>query len=143
MKPAYQYLVQQFKNEHISLAEMASIATEYQGLYSHVPSVEVATDLLSKIIKLPQVSENLLVCFALENNELNAPLNTMYQHEDLTNSMLLQIADCYGVIGISNFWEIKLNHPEMIVNLSNNDKVADIALSLIAALSGQLAQMDS
>lgn len=142
MPSAYQYILQQLKNQKISLTEIAQLAINYQGLYSQVPEIETTEELLKKIIQQTQVEENLLVCFALENSTISEPLATIYQSENVTNSLLLQIAATFGTIGISNYFEIKLNHPELI-HLSNNPKITDLALSLAAALSGELAQMDS
>lgn len=142
MSPAYQYLLQQFKQRHVSLTEIAQLALNYQGIYSKVPDSKTAKKLLEKIMQKPKVSENLLVCFALENSKLSEPLAQIYHNENVTNALLLQIAATFGTIGISNYFEIKLNHPELI-NLPTNEKTTAIMLALAAALSGELAQLDS
>ncbi|WP_395320090.1 hypothetical protein [Fructilactobacillus frigidiflavus] len=142
MSSAYKYILQQFQQRNVSLTEIAQLAINYQCLYSSVPAIKTAEKLLEKIMQKPQVSENLLVCFALENSQLSEPLVQIYHNENVTNALLLQIADVFGTIGISNYFEIKLNHPELI-NFPTNEKTTAIVLALAAALSGKLAQLDS
>ncbi|USS84589.1 hypothetical protein M3M35_04545 [Fructilactobacillus myrtifloralis] len=131
-----------FQQHHITTAAITNLARAYQGQYSQLPDQETTENWLLELLRNPTIWQPALVVIAMEQAAPSFP--AVLSHipvAELWQPQLLQIASHCGTIGISNYFEIKLNQQSLINRyLTTPDP---LALALGAALSGALAHWDS
>ncbi|USS89078.1 hypothetical protein [Fructilactobacillus cliffordii] len=128
--------------KHITPTAIVDLARAYQGQYSQLPDYATTQKCLSKLFHNPVVWQPALLVIEMEHAASNFPtVLAAVPKEELWQPQLLQIAGVNGTIGISNYFEIKLNQQTLIHRYLSTPHPLVLALS--AALSGQLAQWDS
>ncbi|USS86001.1 hypothetical protein M3M38_04665 [Fructilactobacillus cliffordii] len=128
--------------QHINPAAIVDLARAYQGQYSQLPDYTTTQKWLTKLFQNPVVWQPALFVIEMEHAASNfPPVLAAVPKEELWQPQLLQIAGVNGTIGISNYFEIKLNQQALIQLYLPTPH--PLAMALSAALSGQLAQWDS
>ncbi|USS90501.1 hypothetical protein [Fructilactobacillus carniphilus] len=127
---------------HITPAAIVDLTRAYQGQYSQLPDYAITQKWLNELFQNPVVWKPVLLVIEMEQAASTfPPVLAAVPKEELWQPQLLQIAGVNGTIGISNYFEIKLNQQPLIRRYLPTPH--PLALALSAALSGQLAQWDS